>query len=45
MNKRANIIINGPPASAVAENMMSGRVHVEGDASASAGATGWAGCS
>ncbi len=31
------------PASGVAENMMSGRVHVKGDASASAGATGCGG--
>ena len=43
MNKRANIIINGSAGVGVAENMMSGRVHVKGDASASAGATGCGG--
>ena len=43
MNKRANIVINGSAGVGVAENMMSGRVHVKGDASASAGATGCGG--
>jgi glutamate synthase domain-containing protein 3 len=43
MNKRANIVINGSAGVGLAENMMSGRVHVKGDASASAGATGCGG--
>ena len=34
MNKHANIIINGKAGVGVAENMMSGHVHVKGDASA-----------
>ena len=34
MNKQANIVINGSAGVGVAENMMSGRVHVKGDASA-----------
>ncbi|MFM9939902.1 MAG: protein glxC [Hyphomicrobiaceae bacterium] len=40
MNKRAQIIIKGNAGTGVAENMMSGRCHVHGDASQSAGATG-----
>lgn len=40
MNKHADITINGNAGVGVAENMMSGRVHVTGDASQSAGATG-----
>ena len=40
MNKHADIAINGNAGVGVAENMMSGRVHVAGDASQSAGATG-----
>lgn len=43
MNKRARITINGNVSTGVAENMMSGRVHVMGDASQSAGATGCGG--
>lgn len=39
MNKRANVVINGNAGVGVAENMMSGHVHVRGDASQSAGAT------
>lgn len=39
MNDGASIIINGNAATGVAENMMSGLVHVKGDASQSAGAT------
>jgi len=40
MNKQAHVIINGNAGVGVAENMMSGLVHVKGDASQSAGATG-----
>ena len=43
MNKSAHVIINGNAGIGVAENMMSGRVHVKGDASQSAGATGCGG--
>lgn len=39
MNKKADITVNGNAGVGVAENMMSGRVHVTGDASQSAGAT------
>lgn len=39
MNDGANITINGNAATGLAENMMSGTVHVLGDASQSAGAT------
>jgi glutamate synthase domain-containing protein 3 len=39
MNQNANIIINGNVSTGVAENMMSGTVHVKGNASQSAGAT------
>ncbi len=39
MNKHANVVINGNAGVGVAENMMSGTVHVKGDASQSAGAT------
>lgn len=39
MNQRAEVIINGNAGTGVAENMMSGVVHVKGDASQSAGAT------
>ena len=39
MNKQARVIINGNAGVGVAENMMSGFVHVKGDASQSAGAT------
>ncbi len=40
MNKHASIIIEGSAGVGVAENIMSGMVHVKGDASQSAGATG-----
>lgn len=43
MNKRARITIEGNAGTGVAENIMSGRVHVKGDASQSAGATGCGG--
>jgi glutamate synthase domain-containing protein 3 len=43
MNKRATILINGNAGQGVAENMMSGQVHVKGDASQAAGATGCGG--
>lgn len=43
MNKTARITIEGNAGTGVAENMMSGRVHVKGDASQSAGATGCGG--
>ena len=33
MNKEANVTINGNAGTGIAENMMSGRVHVKGDAS------------
>jgi len=39
MNQRASIVIDGNAGTGVAENMMSGYVHVRGDASQSAGAT------
>jgi glutamate synthase domain-containing protein 3 len=39
MNQRATVIVDGNAGTGVAENMMSGRVHVRGDASQSAGAT------
>jgi methylamine---glutamate N-methyltransferase subunit B len=40
MNKLATVLIHGSAGTGVAENMMSGFVHVAGDASQSAGATG-----
>jgi glutamate synthase domain-containing protein 3 len=43
MNKGASITIAGNAGTGVAENMMSGRVHVKGDVSQSAGATGCGG--
>jgi methylamine---glutamate N-methyltransferase subunit B len=43
MNQRATIVISGNAGTGVAENMMSGQVHVKGDASQSAGATGCGG--
>ena len=43
MNKGASITIDGNAGTGVAENMMSGRVHVKGDVSQSAGATGCGG--
>ncbi len=39
MNQRARVIVDGNVATGVAENMMSGFVHVRGDASQSAGAS------
>jgi glutamate synthase domain-containing protein 3 len=39
MNQGATIVIEGNAGNGVAENMMSGHVHVRGDASAAAGAT------
>ena len=43
MNKLASVTIDGNAGTGVAENMMSGRVHVKGDVSQSAGATGCGG--
>jgi len=43
MNKKATIVLNGNAGQGVAENMMSGMVHVKGDASQAAGATGCGG--
>jgi glutamate synthase domain-containing protein 3 len=43
MNKHASIDIAGNAGTGVAENMLSGRVHVKGDVSQSAGATGCGG--
>jgi glutamate synthase domain-containing protein 3 len=40
MNKHATVVVHGSAGTGVAENMMSGLVHVMGDASQSAGATG-----
>ncbi|QIB34923.1 protein glxC [Ancylobacter pratisalsi] len=40
MNKQARVIVNGNAGVGVGENMMSGFIHVKGDASQSAGATG-----
>lgn len=39
MNKQATIIVRGSAGVGVAENMMSGLIHVEGDVSQAAGAT------
>jgi glutamate synthase domain-containing protein 3 len=43
MNKNAEVTIEGNVGTGVAENMMSGLVHVKGNASQSAGATGHGG--
>ena len=43
MNQRATVTVHGNAGVGVAENMMSGRVNVRGDASQSAGATGHGG--
>ncbi len=43
MNKHASIVINGNAGVGLAQNIMSGFVHVKGDASQSAGATGCGG--
>ena len=40
MNKLATVRVHGNAGSGLAENMMSGRVDVNGNASQSAGATG-----
>ena len=39
MNKQATVVVDGNVGVGVAENMLSGKVHVKGDASQSAGAT------
>jgi glutamate synthase domain-containing protein 3 len=39
MNKQASIVVNGNAGVGLGENMMSGFIHVKGDASQSAGAT------
>ncbi|MCX5495274.1 protein glxC [Kaistia dalseonensis] len=43
MNKRAAITVRGNAGVGVAENIMSGRVHIKGDTSQAAGATGCGG--
>ena len=43
MNQQATVVLNGNTGTGVAENMMSGRVHVKGSASQSAGASGHGG--
>lgn len=43
MNQEATVIVHGNAGVGVAENMMSGHVHVKGDASQAAGATGQGG--
>jgi methylamine---glutamate N-methyltransferase subunit B len=43
MNKSATVVVNGNAGPGVAENMMSGQVHVKGDVSQAAGATGQGG--
>jgi len=43
MNKHATIVVNGNAGVGVAENMMSGKVHIKGDTSQAAGATGQGG--
>lgn len=43
MNKHATIVVLGNAGVGVAENMMSGKVHVKGDASQAAGASGCGG--
>ncbi len=40
MNQCATVVVHGNAGPGVAENMMSGQVHVEGDVSQAAGATG-----
>ncbi|MCK6450129.1 MAG: protein glxC [Alphaproteobacteria bacterium] len=40
MNKQATVVVTGNAGTGVAENMMSGQVHVKGDVSQAAGATG-----
>lgn len=43
MNKQATVTVHGNAGTGLAENMMSGRVHVKGDVSQSAGASGCGG--
>jgi methylamine---glutamate N-methyltransferase subunit B len=43
MNKHATVVVHGNAGPGVAENMMSGQVHVRGDVSQAAGATGCGG--
>ena len=43
MNQEADVVVRGNAGTGVAENMMSGKVRVTGDASQSAGATGHGG--
>ncbi|HZX82300.1 MAG TPA: protein glxC [Reyranella sp.] len=43
MNKQARIVVNGNAGVGVGENIMSGLIHVKGDASQAAGATGCGG--
>ena len=43
MNQHATVVVNGNAGPGVAENMMSGKVWVKGDASQAAGATGCGG--
>jgi methylamine---glutamate N-methyltransferase subunit B len=43
MNRQATIVVSGNAGQGVAENMMSGQVHVKGDVSQAAGATGCGG--
>jgi glutamate synthase domain-containing protein 3 len=43
MNKLATIVVNGNAGQGVAENMMSGKIWIKGDASQAAGATGCGG--
>ena len=45
MNKQASIVIDGNAGVGLGENMMSGFIHVKGDASQSAGATACGGMS
>jgi glutamate synthase domain-containing protein 3 len=40
MNKQARIVVSGNAGVGVGENMMSGEIHIKGDASQAAGATG-----
>lgn len=44
MNQEASVIVHGNAGVGIAENMMSGLVHVKGDASQAAGATAHGGC-
>ena len=44
MNKQATVIVNGNAGPGVAENMMSGKVHVKGDAARRPAPPAAAGC-